>query len=383
MINFMSEIYNDYRLHVTISDDWVVLGHVDKYKTLLSNIELFMQNQLKNLDSKSASDCDFDTSIWEMIFEEYGFPEDEKTPLSSLISDLSKEIVECSTCQYGSNNPRTTYDPVLDKVDGIFVKLIDALDKGAGNFLQNYSMAKQLEKYVCDFMVMFRQVIEIQDAIKYGIIMGYFDKIYKELDKAFNDFMNYMYYNDIENSTDLDCTFKKNFTKAYYSPFVVPDLGQLDRTSDPVPAFIVSLDNYKSQLKIGLTDLNEFLDAIDGFFDEIYVSIKSLGALNIVFYADPSDHDMLQKESSSTFDTLAPLVGSDTSSTEYKMQLQGRTVRAMAMAIPIAIEAQKYIDDTRSNQDVIFSSAVNALFTNIGTEDKLNDLRYVLDQQHN
>jgi hypothetical protein len=373
----MSPDYKDDKLYFSQNDDWIVIQHFKKYTEFLENIDNYMLNKIDSLDSITPDECDYSITFWNIIKEDF-----TTDPLGPLVQNLTTEIISCSSCLSGSENPRVIYDPTVGKVDGVFAKLVTSLDKGVGNFLQNYSMAKQVSKFECDFMEIFKQVQEIQEAIKYGDIMAYFDSIYKDFLKQYDNYTIYANYNNLEEATNLDCNTKKNLAYAYYNNYDVPNVNQLDYEPNAEP-FINAINTYKTKLETGLKDLNTLLDAMDGFMDEVYIAVKVLGALNIVFYSDPADADMLEKESTSTFKSMTPPVGQDTDSEAVKATLQARTIWAMAISVPIAIEAQKYINDKRTNQATVFGSAVQSAFYNIDLTNDLNVLREVLNAQHN
>jgi len=377
MINFMSPDYKDDRLYFNQNTDWIVILHFKKYTEFLKNIDNYMLGRIDALDYIENTDCDYSETFWDIIKRDFN-----EEPLGPLVEKLTEKILRCTDCLNGEENPRGVYDPTIGKVDGVFAKLIATLDKGVGNFLQNYSMAKQVSKFECDFMEMFRQVQEIQEAIKYGNIMAYFDSIYNDFIKQFDNYQIYANYNNYQDATNLDCNTKTNLSYAYYNNYTVPDVGQLNYEADAEP-FINAINKYKTKLEVGLRDLNTLLDAMEGFMDEIYIAVKVLGALNIVFYADPADTDLLEKESKSTFKSMTPPVGQDTDTETSKASLQARTIWAMAISVPIAIEAQKYINDKRTNQATVFGSAVQSAFYNIGLTTDLIILREVLNAQHN
>jgi len=377
MINFMSPDYKDDKLYFSENDDWIVIQHFKRYTEFLRDIDSYILNKISAYDNIDTSDCDYSETFWTILKNDF-----ENNPLGPLVENLTDEILRCDTCYNGEENPRGVYDPTIGKVDGIFAKLVASLDKGVGNFLQNYSMAKQVSKYECDFMNMFKQVREIQEAIKYGDIMAYFDSIYNEFYKSFSNYQIYIsYYNYLE-AENLDCNSKINMAYGYYNQMDIPDVGQIDYQATEQP-FINSIINYKTKLETGLRDLNILLDAMDGFMDELYIAVKALGALNIIFYSDPEDHEMLQQESQSTFESMTSPIGQDTDTEAIKRSLQARTVWAMSTAVPIAIKAQEYLDDKRTNQATVFGSAVQSTFYNIGLTEDLNILREVLNQQHN
>jgi len=377
MINFMSPDYKDDKLYFSENDDWIVIQHFKRYTEFLKNVDSYMLNKINAYDNISPDDCEYGETFWTILKDNF-----KNNPLGPLVENLTEEILRCDLCYNGEENPRGVYDPTIGKVDGVFAKLVASLDKGVGNFLQNYTMAKQVSKYECDFMNIFKQVREIQEAIKYGDIMAYFDSIYKEFYKSFSNYQIYISYYNYLDAENLDCNSKINMSYGYYNQMDIPNVGQIDYRATEEP-FINSIINYKTKLEMGLRDLNTLLDAMDGFMDELYIAVKTLGALNIVFYADPNDHEMLQRESQSTFESMTSPVGQDTDTEAVKRSLQARTVWAMSTSVPIAIKAQEYLDDKRSNQSTVFGSAVQSTFYNIGLTEDLNVLREVLNQQHN
>jgi len=374
MINFLNPEYESNNLLFSKSDDWIVIQHFKKYTEILKNIDDYINNKINDFEYLNTDDCEYDETFWNLIVNDF------KEPLNNLVLDYTEEILRCDACLNGSENPRGTYDPTIGKVDGIFAKLVSVLDKGAENFIQNYTMAKQVSKFVCDYMDIFKKVRDIQDYIKYGKILYYFDNLINDLQKSFENYKIYITYNNYEDDEDLDCNSKKNMAFAYYNNFTVPDIGQNPYIEEE-EAFAISLQTYKEKLKQGLTDLNTLLDAMDGFMDELYIAVKVLGALNIVFYMDEDDIPMFEKESQSTFDSMVQ-PNNPEDSEAAKASLKTRTIWAMGVTIPIGITAQKYLDDTRSNQSVVFGSAVNSVFYSIGFTEDLNTLRTILNTQY-
>ena len=376
MINFLDNSYTTVGITYDVNKDWLVIKHFEKYRDILSDVDNYMNGILASFDSIGTDTCDYNSSSWDEIKTTF-----TPKPLSTLVMDLSTEILRCDTCANGTANPRVVYDPTFGKIDGIFVKLVDALDKGVGNFLQNYTMAKQVSKYECDFMRVFEQYLVVQDAIKDGSIMYYFDDIITKFNKDLQNFKYYVEYNDSGDS-NADCNSKKNFCYAYFNSYTVPDIGQQDRPTSSVQPFSTSMATYKDKLKEGLKDLNTLVDAMQGFLDEIYIGVKVIGALNIVFYADPADQTMLQKQSQSVFSSMTPPVGQDADTDIAKLSLQSRTIWAMCTAVPMAISAQQYIDNRRTNQATVFARTVIATFSSIGIQDDIDLLKVVLDGQH-
>jgi hypothetical protein len=372
----MDPMLTSSRINVIQGDDWIIVAHFKKYSELLKNIDEFVNAKISNLDYVTSDDCDYSPTFWNILKDNF---KDE--PLSNMVEKITEDILTCDNCLVSTANPRTVYDPAIGKVDGIFAKLVNALDKGVGNFLQNYTMAKQVSKFECDFMEMFRLVQEIQDAIKFGYIMDYFDKIYTEFRLEFEKFNIYITYNNY-NVADPDCKEKQNMSYAYYNAYTPPDIGQASYSEDPTIPFVNAITNYRNQLRVALKDLNTLIDAMEGFMDDIYVAVKVLGALNIVFYADPADQEMLAKDAESTFASMTPPAGSDLSTDMHKLQLQSYTIWAQAVSVPLAIAACKYINDRRTNQATVFGSTVKAAFFNIGLQQRIDMLRDVLETQH-
>jgi len=376
LINFMSSVYEADALIYNINKDWVVINHLKKYNESLDEIDSFMNTEIASYDSITNDHCAFNKDSWNDMKTFF-----KSKPLSTMILDLSNTILRCNTCLHGAANPRVAYDPTLGKTDGIFVKLVDALDKGAGNFLQNYTMAKQIAKYECNFMPLFREYLVIQNAIKDGSIMYYFDGILDKLLKEFRKFNYYITNYDAGGSPNA-CNTKINFTYAYNNSYRIPDNHQSNPAPGQARSFKDAILTYKNALKKGLTDLNILLDAMQGFLDEIYIGVKVLGALNIVFYADPADQDMLKKHSQSIYSSITPPVGQDSDTEDAKKTLQMRAIWAQSFATTLAIDSQQYINDQRTNQSVVFGRTVIAAFTNIGIQHDINLLKAVFDTQH-
>jgi len=121
---------------------------------------------------------------------------------------------------------------------------------------------------------------------------------------------------------------------------------------------------------------------MQGFLDEIYIGVKILGALNIVFYADPADQEMLQEHSQSIFSSITPPVGQDSDTQIAKESLQSRAIWAQCFATTIAIDSQQYINDRRTNQSEVFGRSVLATFNNVGIQHDFDILKAVFDTQH-
>ena len=374
MINFMDSSYSDIHDTYSQSGDWLIIKHFKYYSQVLNNIDDWINNKITSYDHITTDDCDFFQSEWDSLKDKYS-----TSPLKTLIRDITTNILRCDTCFYGDENPRTFYDPTVKKHDGLFTRLLTILDKDASNFLQNYAMAKQISKFDCNVMPIFKISNEIQSYCKSAAIMYYFDNITRELRQAFENYQLYSLYNGDDNS---ECGIKKNMLFAYNNSYTVPDAGQSNRPTSKVYSFSTSIANYTTKLTKGLTDLNTLMDAMEGLNDEIYTAVKVLGALNIVFYADPADQELLQKNSNATFTAMTPVTGATTDTISMKKNLQLRTIWAMCTSVPIAIEAQQYINNLRTNQAVVFGSTVRAAFRNMEFDTHLNTLKSILISQH-
>lgn len=375
MINFIDSSYSNIHDVYDVNSDWLIIKHFKYYSQVLTDINDWINNRVASYDHITTENCDFSQSEWNDIKDDYS-----SSSLKNLIENITTSITRCSTCFYGDENPRTFYDPTTKKHDGIFARLLTILDKDASNFLQNYAMVKQVSKFNCDVMPIFKIINNLQAYCKNAVIMYYFDNITRELLTAFKNYKSYS-TTHTENSHDAitDCDIKKNMITGYYNRYKIPGAAQSSPNTD---AFSTSIGNYKTDLTTGLTDLNTLMDAMEGFNDEVYTAVKVLGALNIVFYADPADQELLQKNSKATFTSMVPVTGAVTDTASMKKNLQLRTIWAMCTSVPIAIEAQQYINNLRTNQAVVFGSTVKAAFQNMEFNTHLNILKGILITQH-
>jgi len=250
MIDFMDSSYRSVSITYEVGKDWLVIKHFQKYTEILTEINDFINDKVSSYDSTTTDNCSFDPSQWDDIKNTFA-----SDPLYTLVMDISSDILRCRECENGTANPRVMYDPTYGKIDGIFVKLVDALDKGAGNFLQNYTMAKQISKYECNFMPLFKKYLIIQNAIKDGSIMYYFDGIINTLIDEYKKFKYYIEYNNDNPDDDAACKNKKNLISAYNNRYNVPDNHQSTPSPGQAMAFKQAITNYKNSLNIGLTDL--------------------------------------------------------------------------------------------------------------------------------
>jgi len=362
MINFKNPEYETHKLTFDLSSDWIMVKHFKKYQENLNHLNYTLDFIIDQTDSILKEDCGFESYYWNSFKNHY-----YDNQLKDLVKDITDDLIHCEQCFLGTVNPRVIADPTLGKQDGIFAKMVNVLDSGVGNFLQNYTMATQIAKFECGFMDTFRNVIQVQELIKSGKIMYYFDKLYIEFKARSDEFLNYINMDD----TDY-CAIKIRTSDAYSNGVSSINSGF---------PFKRIIDKYKDDMKDGLKDLNDIIESLDGFFDEIYVGVKVLGALNIIFYAAPEDQKMLAAESESTFSAMTPPTGTDFTPQEHKILLQRRTLWAMATSVPIAIEASSLVNNARTNQASIFGSAVLATFQSIGFKDRLRNLNRVLVQQ--
>jgi len=375
MTNFLSSDYKTL-LGFPTSQDWKVINHFKKYTELLTNIDDYFTTKIEALDSIASTDCSFNTTFWD------GMKEDIKNlDLKNQIKNTSDKLLKCEDCLFSESNPRTHFEPAYGKQDGIFSKMIIALDTGSQSFLQNFMMAKQVSKYECSFMDIFKKVQELQTSIKDATIVNVFDQSYVNLRDAFENVKIYHLYHDYDKD-DTQCTIKTNIAESYYNQFFIPDVGQSNNSTEKQKSFYDSIREYLSEIKEYLKDLNTLLDAMNGFYDMIYIGVKMIGALNITFYASPDEQEMLLNESETTFSAMTPVIYDENTSEQHSYTVQQNTIWAMNISVPIGVEASKWVDDNRTNQVTIFGSAVLSAFSAFGIHQRIQKLGELFATQH-
>lgn len=367
MINFFSTENQVAFISTGLSNDWPAVAHVTLYSDFFNTWDVQYQSLFQELDDYIADTNNNGTCINEAIY--LLFREEFRGKLPTIFQDITEAASNIPPPDY----TRITADPAYNTESGIFGNLVKVLDTGSESFMNNYSMAKQMEKYECAYLGLFRFLIDLQGRIKSGEIMAYFDRIWKE----FKDNIESFYYYVLQDTTTNPPTYRTPCQKmdaianAYYNSY----------THDGIlyPSFDSVYRDYKYKLEEGFTDLDTLLKAFTGFYDELYLGIKIVSAINMVFYSDPSDADMIRSEGASNFSFLAmDLESVNDSPTE---QLKARTLYSLSIVIPMTLDAMAYIDETKSNINTILAQLIHNALAALEIQMKLNSMKDILDTQ--
>jgi len=365
MINFNSPDYRDGFISMTPTSDWTLITHYKEYQNLLVDIDNSLSNNIKAIDNslKDDDDCDVSEISWET------FKTDSNNKLKDTFRNISSDIVGTLP----DDGIRNFYSPSKSEA-GIFSNALEALDKGSSNFIQNYAMAQQMYKYECKFMELFRMVYELIELIKSSHIMSYFDKEYRRLEENVASYKKFISYRqDDDTRVYLDpCEKKQAMMDGWYNDFTDPDGRNTMNLSR-------SINDYNVNIKRGLSDLNDVCIAVANFFDELYLGVKVLAAINITFYSDPKDADLFRSQSEGNFSYM--VFQADDDSSDNDRILRARTLYAMSLSIPITLDSIKYINNDRSNIATIQGQLVRSVFDQLGVTDRLDKIAKTLSVQ--
>jgi hypothetical protein len=254
--------------------------------------------------------------------------------------------------------------------------MLKVLDNGSDNFLENYNQVKQLNKYECAFLDLFRFLITLQGKIKSGSIMGYFDRIFTNFKTELEAFYYYIINDTSTNPPSVrnKCEKINAIYTAWNNSFIYDD--------ETYPAFGITYQNYKNNLTTGLEDLDKLVKTFTGFYDEVQVGNKVISAVNMVFYSDPQDADMIKAEGISNITYLKGDNGDGTwTGNTPEQRLAVRIRNGLSYIIPIALDSIPYINSTRSNSNTILNQVIKQAFDLIGIKDNLDEMKLVLDTQ--
>ncbi len=367
MINFFSHENQTAFISTGLNNDWPAVAHVTLYSEFFDTWNTQFNGLFSDLDAYIADTNNNGTCSNESVYLLFRSEFQDKMP--ALFLETTKAASNIPPPDY----TRITSDPAFNTESGIFGNLVKILDTGSESFMNNYSMAKQMQKYECSYLELFRFLISLQGRIKSGEIMGYFDKIYKEFKESVESFF---YFIQVDTSTNPPsnrnyCEKMDAIAEGYYSNYNYDGVDY--------PSFDSVFRDYKYKLEVGFTDLDILLKAFTGFYDELYLGVKIISAINMVFYSDPQDADMIRSEGASNFSFLAmDLESANDSPTE---QLKARTLLSLSIVIPMTLDSIAYIDETRSNINTILSQLIHNALSALNIQNKLNDMKDVLDTQ--
>jgi len=362
MINFYSVENQANVIPISKGNDWPIIGHVKLYTENFNNFNNQYNSLFQDIDTYVA-----DNNNGECLHQDtYAFFKEQfKDKLPTLLGDLTAGMDSMYL-----DNMRTSDVPSFTSTAGIFAKLVDVLDTGADNFLNNYSMARQMEKYECSYLTLFRFLMQLQGTIKSGTIMGYFDNIYKEFKESLDAFRNYIILDTRTNPPSYRSTCEQ-LEAIHFGLY-----NEYEYAGETFPAFNNHFQEYQAALLEGFEDLNLILDTFQGFYDELYLGMKVISAINMVFYSDPQDADMIRNEGASNFSFLT--LSTEGNDAEDTRTLKARTLYCISISIPMALDAIQYIDSTRSNINTILAQLIHNVLDALGILPKLTAMKEVV-----
>lgn len=367
MTNFYSYENQNAFINTELNNDWPVVAHINLYSEFFETWNNQYNSMFADLDAYIADTNNNGTCTNESIYLIFRNEFQDKMP--ELFSEVTKSASTLTT----SDISRIEIDPASNTASGIFGNLVKLLDDGSENFLNNYSMAKQMEKYECSYLNLFRFLIELQGKIKSGTIMGYFDKIFKEFKVGVESFFYYIQTDTSTNPpTNRDyCQKMDAIADAYYTSYTYDGVEY--------PSFDSVFRDYKYKLEIGFTDLDILLKAFADFYDELYLGIKIISAINMVFYSDPADADLIRSEGASNFSFLT--LDLENNSDTQAEKLKARTLYSLSLVIPMTLDSMEFIDETKSNINIILSQLIHRVLDFLGIKDKLDAMKAIIDTQ--
>lgn len=364
MINFFSFENQAGFISTGLGNDWPVVAHVNLYSEFFKTWNNQYNTLFQDLDSYIADTNNNGTCPSENIY--LLFREEFQDKLPKLLQD----VTEAASNIPEPDPTRITSDPAYNTEAGIFGNLVKVLDTGSENFMNNYSMAKQLQKYECSYLELFRFLIELQGRIKSGSIMGYFDKIYTEFKDNLEAFYYYIQTDTSTNppSNRNTCEKMDAIAYAYFNSY----------TYDSVvyPSFDSVYRDYKYNLELGFTDLDTLIQAFTGFYDELYLGVKIISGINMVFYSDPQDADMIRSEGAGNFSFLA--MDMESAQDSPTQQLQSRTLHSLSIVIPMTLDSIQYINETKSNINTILAQLIHQVLAFLKIQAKLDSMKDVI-----
>lgn len=355
MIDFF--IYYGNNTNYNIDSDWQVIKHVQDYK-----------NKFNNMYQLFSFVSEIDTAIANGEFSAPPGYNDFKSIFYNRINNYIHNIViETSELTDQSWDARLQTDPALISEYGNFAKAVTYLDNNSENFMSYYSMAQQVKKYICIVGDLFRYVTKMTRGIKSGSIMYYFDNLVNNLN---DDFYNFYFYVTDSNSLEDRCN---RIADAWVNNY---DLS--GTTNDSFSSIFISFD---SNFKNGLIDFNKLIDACDQYYEDIQLGIKIISAVNLAFFSDDADDNMLKDNARDNFQFLN-LDNSDlTGTTTSKVLRLNRSIKGVSAGVVAAIDAKPKINDTKSNMNTLILAVINNIFDYMNITEGFNNTKSILDTQ--
>ncbi len=367
MINFFNQENRNAVINTGLGNDWPVVAHVSLYTNFFDTWNTQYNGMFADLDAYIADTNNNGTCTNESIYLLF------RTEFQDKMPELFLEVTKEASTIPEPDPTRLTSIPAFNTPSGLFGNLVKVLDVGSESFMNNYSMAKQLQKYECSYLELFRFLIQLQGEIKSGNIMGYFDNIYKEFKEGVESFFYYIQTDTSTNPpTNRDyCQKMDAIAHGYYNSYTYDGIDY--------PSFDSVFRDYKYKLEIGFDDLDTLLTAFNGFYDELYLGVKIISCINMVFYSDPQDADMIRSEGASNFSFLA--MDMESANDSPTQQLQARTLYSLSLVVPMTLDSMAYIDETKSNINTILSQLIHNALSALNIQMKLNAMKDVLDTQ--
>lgn len=345
------------------SVDWPMVLNINDKQRRIKNMKDRYTSLFGILDS-SVSSCSNTTG--------YIYLKEVIRYIDTVYHDISIENRVLNTIEQG----RIPYDPVYYSKYGVFAKAISFLDSNSKDFMTYYAMAKQLKKYFCNIMSLYRFSTKISTGLKSGYVMSYFDE-------KFNSFYSYFdkLYQFITSGSHA-CDKISNANAAYYHGF------SYNGVTYNTPSTILS--SYQNDIRKGFLDLNTVLEAFSSFYEDLDIAVRVIAAVNLALFADPEDHDTLKENASSNFSFLtldtsisSSNIPSDQSDdiSPQAAEKRRKILQAVSVAVTTAINYKQFIKDDMSNLSEVNFQATKAIFDYLGISKRFDDEYTLLQTQ--
>jgi len=374
MIDFLSDAYTTHEIVVNNGNDWRVNSHLryyfDYWKTfnevLKSKISI-SDNLIQNGDANS-------TSKYEKL----------KREVPDSFENIFKNIVEKNSNLQTHDNSRISVDSALLTRIGTFAKVVALMDKYGEGFIHSYALVNQVNPYDCLFKTVYKNLLALITDFKSGRVMNYYDWKFTNFRDNLNAYTKYISQFSGQDLID-------NMGDAYMGDYDVDN--EDDDGTTTYQGLYYAYSDYKTSITEGFIDLNKICETVDIYSEDLYVAVKALAAINITFYSPPEDENFLRQHATENFDYLTldsgvtdgsqNDIGVDTTSVANQ-KIKIRTLQAISVAVPIALDTRKKMTKTMSNSSQLIYDTMNKVLTVILIKQHLeNENNIILTQSIN
>jgi len=362
-INFLRGKYLDSVKKFSKNTDWKVVTSASKQLDEMRSDRLKLKNIIYKY--KKNKDCDL-TYL------------DDLNNIYNQMENPYKYVVDQNYDLHETSYARVYIDPANNASFGTYGKLILFLDLWAKNYITYFSMANQIDNYVCGFKDLFKRITDFVVYLQDGSIAGYFDYIQSEFQSEFLAYVGYV-------NEKTDCDFNDRVNKAFIEDFTYQN--------ETYHGFGPTWNEYLAKLTEGFESLQNIIEALFLYIEDLQLAVKIIGAANLTLFADEEDQKTLLKNTKNNFSFLlidpdslqnisnVPNSSKDPNYLSVKNQTRIRELQAVSLSVSFAITYGKDLNKLRSNLNPVMISTVNAVFQTINILHDIQKIKNVLNTQ--